>query len=140
MAGKDVAGASSSGHLAEQDAPVTLQHSGFSVHNKVRIAADDPQGLENLIQYIARCSFSLSRMIKVTEAGQIIYKTEYDHCHRFPEPASETLKKGVSRNFQVFEPLDFIEKKDQADLIEKILFTKFRIIIMCQLDHVCTHP
>jgi hypothetical protein len=69
--------------------------------------------LENLIQYIARCPFSLSRMIKITEAGQVIYKTEHDGCRRFPDPASENLKSGVSRNFQIFDPLDFLAEVTQ---------------------------
>jgi hypothetical protein len=41
-------------------------------------------------------AFSLSRMIRVTEAAQVIYKTEHDGCRRFPEPASDNLKSGVS--------------------------------------------
>jgi hypothetical protein len=91
----------------------TWQHSGFSVHKKVRIVQSDPDGLENLIQYIARCPFSLSRMIKVTESGQVIYKTEHDNCRRFPDPASDNLKSGVSRNFQIFDPLDFLAEVTQ---------------------------
>ena len=75
------------------------QHSGFSVHKNVVIEEDDPKGLENLIQYIARCPFSLSRMIKVTESGQVIYKTEHGDCQKFPDPASDTLQSGVFRNF-----------------------------------------
>jgi hypothetical protein len=31
------------------------QHSEFSVHKIVRIAENDPDGIENLSQYIARC-------------------------------------------------------------------------------------
>jgi hypothetical protein len=89
------------------------QHSGFSVHKKVRIVESDPEGLENLIQYIARCPFSLSRMIKITEAGQVIYKTEHNSCRRFPDPASDNLKSGVSRNFQIFDPLDFLAEVTQ---------------------------
>jgi hypothetical protein len=106
------------------------QHSGFSVHKKVWIAENDPDGLEKLIQYIARCPFSLSRIIRVTEAGQVIYKTEHDGCRRFPDPASDNLKSGISRELpfpsvtpaiplryrravsqarrQIFDPLDFL--------------------------------
>jgi len=89
------------------------QHSGFSVHKNVVIAEDDPKGLENLIQYIARCPFSLSRMIKVTDSGQVIYKTEHGDCHKFPDPASDTLRSGVSRNFEILDPLDFLAEITQ---------------------------
>jgi len=89
------------------------KHSGFSVHRKVVIEKDDGKGLENLIQYIARCPFSLSRMIRVTDGGQVIYKTEHGGCHRFPDPGSNTLKGGTARNFQIFDPLDFLAEVTQ---------------------------
>ncbi len=89
------------------------KHSGFSVHRKVVIERNDAKGLENLIQYIARCPFSLSRMIRITDAGLIIYKTEHGGCHRFPDPASDILKEGVARNFQIFDPLDFLAEVTQ---------------------------
>ena len=44
---------------------------------------------------------------------QIIYKTEHKDCRRFPDPGDETLKGGVSRNFQIFDPLDFIAEITQ---------------------------
>jgi len=99
------------------------QHSGFSVHKNVVIAEDDCKGLEKLIQSrsdafistsaVARCPFSLSRMIKVTESGQVIYKTEHGDCQKFPDPASDTLKSGISRNFEILEPLDFLAEITQ---------------------------
>jgi len=39
------------------------RHSGFSVDNSVRIAKGDKAGMQRLIQYIARCPFSLTRML-----------------------------------------------------------------------------
>jgi len=85
------------------------QHSGFSVHKNVVIAEGDSRGWktssksrsDSIISTsaVARCPFSLSRMIKVTESGQVIYKTEHGDCHKFPDPASDTLQSGVSRNF-----------------------------------------
>lgn len=99
------------------------RHSGFSVHKKVLIAEDDPDGLESLIQYIARCPFSLGRIIKVTprrqgyggqaDSGQVVYKAEHDACRKFPDPASENLKGGVARNFQLFDALDFLAEVTQ---------------------------
>ena len=52
-------------------------------------------------------------MIKVTESGQVIYKTDKGVCYKFPDPGSDTLKCGVSRNFQVFDPLDFLPEITQ---------------------------
>jgi len=43
----------------------------------------------------------------------VIYKAEHDGCRRFPEPASGDLKAGVNRNFQVFDPLDFLAEITQ---------------------------
>ena len=62
------------------------RHSGFSIDNSVRIGADDAEGMQRLISYIARCPFSLARMIKVTDEGQAIYRVGKSRCLRFPEP------------------------------------------------------
>jgi hypothetical protein len=95
------------------------KHSGFSVDQSVRLAAGDQEGVQRLIQYFLRCPFSQARMIRlrpgqttagqveVTEAGKVIYKTEHNAVGRFPEPGDEALLAGPSRNFQVFDPLDF---------------------------------
>ena len=77
------------------------------------IAATDSDALERLVQYIARCPFSLERILEITQTGQVVYKAEHDSCRRFPEPASGDLRSGVSRNFQVFDPLDFLAEVTQ---------------------------
>jgi hypothetical protein len=79
----------------------------------VLIEAHDKAGLEGLIQYIARCPFSLERIIKLTDSDHVVYKAEHKDCRRFPDPGDEKLKAGVSRNFQVFDPLDFIAEITQ---------------------------
>ena len=89
------------------------RHSGFSVHKNVLIEARDKVGLEGLTQYIARCPFSLDRIMKLTESDHVVYKAEHTQCQRFPEPGDDRLKGGVSRNFQVFDPLDFIAEITQ---------------------------
>jgi hypothetical protein len=89
------------------------QHSGFSVDKSVLIAATDSDALERLVQYIARCPFSLERILKITQTGQVVYKAEHASCRRFPEPASGDLRAGVNRNFQVFDPLDFLAEVTQ---------------------------
>ena len=55
-----------------------------------------------------RCPFSLQRMIRVTDGGQVLYVAEKRAPQRFPKPASADLFGDVARNFQIFDPLDFI--------------------------------
>ena len=79
----------------------------------VRLQAGDQQGVQRLIEYFLRCPFSQARMIEVTEAGKVIYKTEHNAMGRFPEPGDAELLAGPSRNFQVFDPLDFLAEVTQ---------------------------
>jgi len=51
------------------------KHSGFSVDQSVQLEAGDQQGVQRLLEYFLRCPFSQARMIQVTEAGQVIYKS-----------------------------------------------------------------
>ena len=44
-------------------------HSGFSVDQSVLLPAGDRAGIERLMQYMTRCPFSLSRLVKVTASG-----------------------------------------------------------------------
>ncbi|MBM3884057.1 MAG: hypothetical protein FJ387_30855, partial [Verrucomicrobia bacterium] len=62
------------------------RHSGFSVDQSVRLEGGDQQGVQRLIQYFLRCPFSQARMIEVTEAGKVIYKSDHNRLGRFPEP------------------------------------------------------
>jgi hypothetical protein len=89
------------------------RHSGFSVDQSVRLEGGDQQGVQRLMQYFLRCPFSQARMIEVTEAGKVIYKTEHNAVGRFPEPGDEELLAGPSRNFQIFDPLDFLAEVTQ---------------------------
>jgi len=89
------------------------KHSGLSVNKNVLIKANDKTGLERLVQYISRCPFSLERIIKLTDTDHVVYKAEHKDCRRFPDPGDEMLKGGVSRNFQIFDPLDFIAEITQ---------------------------
>lgn len=65
------------------------EHSGFSVDQSVRLPAGDQGGIERLIQYMTRCPFSLSRLVQVTETGQVIYKAEKISCRSFPQPTGD---------------------------------------------------
>ena len=53
------------------------------------------------------------RQVGVTNAGKVICKTEHNAVGRFPEPGDDELLAGPSRNFQVFDPLDFLAEVTQ---------------------------
>ena len=55
---------------------MSWKHTGFSVHNGVRIARDDEEGKENLAQYIIRNTFSLEKLNYVKETGTVIYHSK----------------------------------------------------------------
>jgi hypothetical protein len=57
--------------------PRFWRHADFSVDQSVRLEAGDQEGVPRLIQYFLRCPFSQARMIEVTDAGKVIYKTEH---------------------------------------------------------------
>jgi len=79
----------------------------------VRLEAGDRAGIQRLIQYFLRCPFSQARMIEVANAGKVLYKTGDNRLGRFPEAASDDLLAGRSRNFQIFDPLDFLAEVTQ---------------------------
>jgi len=63
------------------------RHSGFSVHNAVRVRSNDAEGRKKLAQYMLRAPFSLEKMTYVAETGMVMYRS---HMH-----------KGLKRNFQL---------------------------------------
>ena len=77
------------------------------------LPADDQAGIERLVQYMIRCPFSLSRLVKVTDTGQVVYKAEKDACQAFPDPRADGLEAGAKRNFQILSPLDFLAEFTQ---------------------------
>jgi len=111
-------------------------HSGFGAHQSAPLAADDRAGIERLTQYITRCPFSLSRLVRVsgglsqfssTDAQRplengtvpfasgeyVIYRAEKDACRAFPDPRDAGLAAGTKRNFQVLPALDFLAEFTQ---------------------------
>lgn len=89
------------------------RHSGFSVDRSVHTPAGNRDGLERLAQYMARSPFSLTRLLRITRTGQVVYHAEKHRPHRFPDPAADDLFGGVARNYQVFDPLDFLAELTQ---------------------------
>lgn len=55
------------------------RHSGFSVHNVVKIARDDHEARERVVQYIIRNAFSVSDIIYNDKTGAVIYKGKMTH-------------------------------------------------------------
>ena len=86
----------------------TSPHSGFSVDQSVLLAAGDQAGIERLVQYMTRCPFSLSRLVRVSDTGQVVYQAEKRACRAFPDPKADGTQPGVKRNFQILSPLDFL--------------------------------
>jgi hypothetical protein len=75
---------------------LTWRHnSGFSVHNEVRLQADDVKGIENVAQHIIRNTFSLAKLSYIEKTGTVIYRSKMSHG-------------GNKRNFEMFTPLEFI--------------------------------
>lgn len=91
----------------------TWQHSGFSVDQSVFLPAGDQPGIERLVRYMTRCPFSLSRLVNVTDTGQVVYKAEKQACRAFPDPRGDGLESGAKRNFQILDPLDFLAEFTQ---------------------------
>jgi hypothetical protein len=65
---------------------------------------------------MTRCPFSLSRLVQVTETGQVVYKAEKDACRAFPDRQRDERARGPQRNFQILDPLEFL-----AEFIQHIL-------------------
>jgi ribosomal protein S27E len=89
------------------------QHSGFSVDKSVALDAGDTAGLERVAAYMVRCPFSLDRMVSVSEDGKVVCRAEKADCQHFPILGDGKLLRGVSRNFEVFDPLDFLAEVTQ---------------------------
>ena len=64
------------GLLSEDRAKLLLRwrHSGFSVHNAVTVAPDDPDGMEKLARYLVRPPVSLGRLELVDGGERATYR------------------------------------------------------------------
>jgi len=51
------------------------RHSGFSVHNQVRIRAGDAEGRRHLARYMNRAPLALEKMRYQAESGMVIYRS-----------------------------------------------------------------
>ena len=85
----------------------------------------DQAGIQRLVQYMVRCPFSLSRLVKVTDTGQVVYKAEKQACQAFPDPYADDLKAEVDplscpQCGGQMKVVAFIEPP-QGKVVEKIL-------------------
>jgi len=87
---------------------VDAKKKSFSVNPSVLLRAGDQAGIERLVQYMTRCPFSLSRLVKVSDTGQVVYQAEKQACRAFPDPKGNGTQAGVKWNFQILPPLDFL--------------------------------
>lgn len=71
------------------------RHSGFSVHNGVRVRSNDAEGRKKLAQYMLRAPFSLEKMTYLPDTGMVMYRS---HMH-----------KGLKRNFQLMPGAQWLE-------------------------------
>ena len=71
------------------------RHSGFSVHNGVRVRARDAEGRKKLAQYMLRAPSSLEKMTDLPETGMVMYRS---HMH-----------KGLKRDFQLMPDAQWLE-------------------------------
>jgi hypothetical protein len=103
------------------------QHSGFRVDQSVFLPAGDQAGIERLVQYMTRCPFSLSRLVKVSDTGQVVYQAEKQACRAFPDPKGDGTQAGVKRDFQILATLDFLAEFTQhIPLPRELLIIRLR--------------
>ena len=72
------------------------RHSGFFVHNGVRIRENDPEALGRLAQYVGHASFSAEKIRYIESSGSVIYKSK--------------MHKSRKRNFEVMDAVEFLHR------------------------------
>ena len=70
-------------------------HSGFSVHNQVRVRAGDAEGRRSLAGYMLRAPFSLEKMSYNASNGTIVYRSK--------------LHATLKRNYEVMPGVEWLE-------------------------------
>jgi hypothetical protein len=71
------------------------RHSGFSVHNQVRLGEHDSEGRKKLAGYMVRAPMSLEKMTYDSATGTVIYRSK--------------MNLGLKRNFQVMPGAEWLE-------------------------------
>ena len=73
---------------------MSWRYTGFSIDNSVYIGSDERDALEGLVQYITRAPVSAGKVIMNGAGDKVIYRSK--------------LNPRIGRNFQVFEPVEWI--------------------------------
>jgi hypothetical protein len=71
------------------------RHSGFSVHNHVRVGGEDAEGTSKLAGYMLRAPMALEKMAYDADTGTVIYRSK--------------MHLGLKRNFQVMPGAEWLE-------------------------------
>jgi hypothetical protein len=90
------------GLLTEERTELLLswRHTGFSVHNRVRVEPEDGPGVERLARYIMRPPISLER-IRWDGVGEVSYQPKGGHDGRARQPGDVA---------EAFDPADFLAR------------------------------
>jgi hypothetical protein len=90
------------GLLSEERTELMLswRHTGFSVHNQVRVEPEDPAAVERLARYILRPPFSLERM-RWSGEGEVGYRRKGGHDGGPAEPREVV---------ETFDAMDFLAR------------------------------
>jgi hypothetical protein len=90
------------GLLSEERSRLLLswRHTGFSVHNRVRVEPEDGAAVERLARYIMRPPISLERIGWGGE-GEVLYRTKGGHDGRAG---------GLGDQAEAFDPAEFLAR------------------------------
>jgi hypothetical protein len=90
------------GLLTEERTELLLswRHTGFSVHNRVRVEPEDQPAVERLARYIMRPPISLERM-QWSEDGEVLYQPKGGHEGRSRPPGDAA---------EAFDPAEFLAR------------------------------
>ena len=90
------------GLLTEERTELLLswRHTGFSVHNRVRVEPEDQSAVERLARYIMRPPISLER-IEWSGDGQVLYRPKGGHDGRVRLPGDAA---------EAFDPAEFLAR------------------------------
>jgi hypothetical protein len=90
------------GLLTEERTELLLswRHTGFSVHNRVRVEPEDGRAVERLARYIMRPPISLER-IEWRGDGEVLYRPKGGHDGRSRHPGNPA---------EAFEPAEFLAR------------------------------
>ena len=90
------------GLLTEERAALLLswRHTGFSVHNRVRVEPEDQPAVERLARYIMRPPISLERILWSGE-GEVLYRPKGGHDGRTRQPGDPA---------DAFDPAEFLAR------------------------------